>query len=107
MSAWIDGWRDKDCSVFICPMLPELSPKFPHTRAQLTAIARQCRPLGTYEPDEDLKLVSSALLQSVVSLLVDENEDDLRALLRNSFAIDEDMVGASCLARCLCSTPAA
>lgn len=75
--------------------LPELSPKFPHTRAQLTAIARQYRPLGTYEPDEDLKLVSSTLLHSVVSLLVDENEDDLRTLLRNSFTIDDDMVGTS------------
>lgn len=96
--------------LFICAMhaaLPEPSPKFPHTRAQLAAIARQYRPLDNYEPDEDLKLVPSALLQSAVSLLVDENEDGLRTLLRGSFAIDDDMVGVSYLARCLCSSSAA
>jgi hypothetical protein len=79
--------------------MPEPSPKFPHTRAQLAAIARQYKPLDNYDPDEDAKLVSSALLQSVVSLVVDENEDDLRALLKSSFIIDDDMVGLSCLAR--------
>ncbi|KAF5361727.1 hypothetical protein D9756_002570 [Leucocoprinus leucothites] len=69
--------------------------KFPHTRAQLSAIARQCKPGEPYEtePDaDDLNRVPSSLVNKVVSLLVDEKEDDLKALLKETYDLDDDTV---------------
>ncbi|KXN81524.1 Zinc finger CCCH domain-containing protein 6 [Leucoagaricus sp. SymC.cos] len=68
--------------------------KFPHTRAQLSAVARQHKQ-GEYpgEPDaEDLSRVPSTLVNKVVSLLVDENEDELKALLKEQFDLDDETV---------------
>lgn len=73
--------------------------RFPHIRAQLTAIARQYRPLDTYddEIDDDSNRLSSALVARVVSLLDGEREEDLKNLLRDTFgpAIDDEEVGYS------------
>lgn len=71
-------------------------PRFPHTRAQLTAIARQYRPLDNYEDDHEdgSNRITSALVARVASLLDAEREEDLKNLLRDSFgpAIDDDEV---------------
>lgn len=79
-------------------------PRFPHTRAQLTSIARQYRPLDTYdeEVDDDSNRVSSALVARVASLLDAEREEDLKNLLRDTFgpAIDDDEVSRQFLPPC-------
>lgn len=70
-------------------------PKFPHTRAQLSAIARQHKPLDNYDSDadgEDFSRVSSSLVNKVVLLLVDEQEDELKTLLKETYAIDDETV---------------
>jgi hypothetical protein len=71
-------------------------PRFPHTRAQLTAIARQYRPLDNYDDDNDggSSGISSALVARVASLLDAEREEDIKNLLRDSFgpSIDDDEV---------------
>ena len=60
------------------------------------AIARQYRPLETYDDDEnnDSSLVTSALVARVASFLDSEREDDLKTLLKDTFGpnIDEDEV---------------
>ncbi|KAL1676681.1 hypothetical protein EV122DRAFT_215920 [Schizophyllum commune] len=72
----------------------EPQPKFPHTRAQLAAIARQQR---TNETDSDAegddfsgRGVPSHLVNKVVNLLVDEREDDLKALLKQTYGTDDE-----------------
>lgn len=69
--------------------------KFPHTRAQLSAIARHHKPTDHHdaEPDaDDLNRVPSSLVNKVVSLLVDENEDELKALLKETYDLDNESV---------------
>ena len=70
--------------------------KFPHTRAQLSAIARQFKPQDIYdtEPEPGYDRVSQSFLNQVVSLLVDENEDELKIILKTTFAMDDDNVSA-------------
>lgn len=72
--------------------------RFPHTRAQLTAIARQYRPLDNYddENDDDPSRVTSTLVVRVASLLDAEREEDLKSLLKETFGpgLDEDEVRA-------------
>ena len=58
--------------------------KFPHTRAQLAAIVRQCNP-----SDE----VSSSFVARVVSLLDEEHEDELKTLLKATYGMDDETVG--------------
>lgn len=71
-------------------------PRFPHTRAQLSAIARQYRPAdSTYDEDYDgdeASTVTSALVARVASLLDSEHEDELKGLLKVTFgsSIDDD-----------------
>lgn len=77
--------------------------RFPHTRAQLSAIIRQHRsPLEGYDADDsdDPNRVSTALVNRVASLLADEQEDVLKGLLKSECGVDDDMVCASptCLA---------
>ncbi|EAU90148.1 hypothetical protein CC1G_05686 [Coprinopsis cinerea okayama7 len=62
--------------------------KFPHTRAQLAAIARQYKPADTYDGNievEEANRVPSSLVTKVVSFLVDEKEDELKAALKEAF----------------------
>ncbi len=70
--------------------------RFPHTRAQLTAIARQHRPLDNYDDDNDdeSNRITSTLVARVASLLDSEREDELKVLLKDSFgpSIDDDEV---------------
>lgn len=76
------------------PSLPHQEPpvaKFPHTRAQLAALARQFKPLDNYESDGDDR-VPPRLLNQVISLLIDEREDELKTLLKAAFSVDEDSV---------------
>ncbi|KAJ3568150.1 hypothetical protein NP233_g5909 [Leucocoprinus birnbaumii] len=71
------------------------SVKFPHTRAQLSAIARQYKPGDAYETEadvDDLNRVPSSLVNKVVSLLVDEKEDELKALLKETYGLDDETV---------------
>ncbi|RDB15838.1 Zinc finger CCCH domain-containing protein 6 [Hypsizygus marmoreus] len=68
-------------------------PKFPHTRAQLSAIARQHKPLDHYDSDfdgDEFNRVSSSFVNKVVALLVDENEDELKTLLKSTYDMDDD-----------------
>lgn len=68
--------------------------KFPHTRAQLASIARQHRSDG-YDTDaegDDLGRVDSSFVTRVVSLLDQEREDELKALLQQTYDADEETV---------------
>ncbi|KAJ7281863.1 hypothetical protein C8J57DRAFT_1433618 [Mycena rebaudengoi] len=68
---------------------------FPHTRAQLSAIARQYRPQDGPDPDtdfDDTSRVSSAFVERVVQLLVDEQEDELKMVLKHTYGLDDDTV---------------
>lgn len=69
--------------------------KFPHTRAQLSAIARQHRPLDSYDNDgetEDHTRLNSSYVTKVVGLLDEEREDELKALLKETYNVDDDTV---------------
>ncbi|KAF8074760.1 hypothetical protein FPV67DRAFT_1407991 [Lyophyllum atratum] len=70
-----------------------LMPKFPHTRAQLSAIARQHKPLDNYDSDADsdeFNRVPSSLVNRVAALLADEQEDELKALLKGTYGMDDE-----------------
>lgn len=74
---------------------PSLLPKFPHTRAQLSAIARQHKPLDNYDSDvegDDFNRVSPSLVRKVVALLDDEHEDELKVLLKKTYGMDDETV---------------
>ncbi|KAF8449124.1 hypothetical protein L210DRAFT_977922 [Boletus edulis BED1] len=67
--------------------------RFPHTRAQLSAIIRQHRPpLEGYDADDgdDTNRVSTTLVSRVASLLADEQEDNLKELLKSECGVDDD-----------------
>ncbi|KAI0924017.1 hypothetical protein AcV5_009387 [Taiwanofungus camphoratus] len=72
----------------------DTAPKFPHTRAQLSAIARHYKPSDFYEgdPDGEDPRISSALVARVAGLLDNEHEDELKSLLKNTFgqSIEEE-----------------
>lgn len=71
------------------------STHFPHTRAQLSAIARLYKPAdsGDNDAEADDSRVSFSLVAKVASLLDHEHEEELKTLLKASFAgIDDDMV---------------
>ncbi|KAH9072184.1 hypothetical protein EDB83DRAFT_2361696 [Lactarius deliciosus] len=76
--------------------LPISAPtRFPHTRAQLSAISRLYKPADSCDNDTepDDSRVSSALVAKVASLLDHEHEEELKALLKASFSgIDDDML---------------
>lgn len=65
--------------------------KFPHTRAQLAAIARQFK-LDDTESELDDNRLPQSLVNQIVSLLVDEKEDELKVLLKTTFTMDDDSV---------------
>lgn len=66
--------------------------KFPHTRAQLSAIARQFKPDDSESEPDDYNRVPQSFINQIVSLLVDEKEDELKILLKTTFAMDDDSV---------------
>jgi|SRR6266850_8591681 len=73
------------------------STRFPHTRAQLSAIARLYKPAdgGDNDADTDDSRVNSSLVAKIASLLDHEHEDELKELLKANFTgIDNDMVGS-------------
>jgi hypothetical protein len=77
-----------------CDSSPSI-PKFPHTRAQLSLIARQHKPLDSADGDVDsdeFSRVSPALVSRVVSLLVEEQEDELKAVLKETYGMEDDTV---------------
>ena len=67
--------------------------KFPHTRALLAALTRQHKPS---EDIQDLSRVPHALVSKVVSLLVEEREDDLKVLLKDTYDMDDEAVSTAC-----------
>jgi hypothetical protein len=71
--------------------LPTSAPtRFPHTRAQLSAISRLYKPADSCDNDTE---PGSALVAKVASLLDHEHEEELKAILKASFSgIDDDMV---------------
>lgn len=69
--------------------------KFPHTRAQLSAIARQYKSLDNYDSDaeaDEYNRVPQSIVNEVVSLLVDEREDELKTLLKAHYVMDDESV---------------
>lgn len=71
--------------------------RFPHTRAQLSAVMRHHRfPLEGYDADDgdDPNRVNTALVNKVASLLADEQEDVLKDVLKSECGVDDDMVSA-------------
>ena len=80
----VNRTKGADCASeepILCPLSgvpPPAPPRFPHTRAQLTSIARQYRPLDNYddELDDGTNRITSAFVARVASLLEDEREDD-------------------------------
>ncbi|KAF8627680.1 hypothetical protein AX15_004299 [Amanita polypyramis BW_CC] len=84
-----EEWAEEAVVTIVFPMDDA---KFPHTRAQLVAIARQYRSIDHVHAPDDARLVPTSLLHKVVSLLIDENGDGLQDLLRDAFAVDDDML---------------
>ncbi|KAJ7180464.1 hypothetical protein C8R46DRAFT_940225 [Mycena filopes] len=72
---------------------------YPHTRAQLVAIARQYKPLPTdaYDPDPDDPRVPHDLVEQVVALLRNEEEDELKEVLKAAYGVDDETVEHSVL----------
>ncbi|KAL0060888.1 hypothetical protein AAF712_012352 [Marasmius tenuissimus] len=76
--------------------------KFPHTRAQLASFARQQKSSNDShdsdaDPIEDLNGVSSTLANKVIALLVDEREEELKKLLKETYSFDDQQVEQSVL----------
>ncbi|KAH7890675.1 hypothetical protein F5I97DRAFT_1837554 [Phlebopus sp. FC_14] len=69
--------------------------RFPHTRAQLSAIVRQYKGSAEgYDGDDgdDSSRISTSLVIKVATLLADEQEDELKALLKTTCGVDDDML---------------
>ncbi|KAH9888916.1 hypothetical protein C8Q73DRAFT_708658 [Cubamyces lactineus] len=61
------------------------APRFPHTRAQLAAIARTYKPDAYGDAENDVSGISSSFVTRVVGLLDSEREDELKSLLKQTF----------------------
>jgi hypothetical protein len=72
---------------------PPSASKFPHTRAQLSAIVRQHNP--QLDHSDDYARISSSFVTKVVGLLDEENEDELKSLLKTTYGMDDETVSAS------------
>lgn len=86
------------------------SNKYPHTRAQLSYFARQYKPAyassghdshdngdmdNLHSNEAELKQgVSQALVNEVVSLLGEEKDEELKALLKENYGMDDESVVA-------------
>jgi len=68
----------------------------PHLRAQLGSIHRQCKPLENSETETDvddaINRVSPSFVHRVVGLLENEHEEELKALLQETYGMDNDRV---------------
>jgi hypothetical protein len=68
----------------------------PHLRAQLGSIHRQFKPMENHEVeahvDDALNRISSSFVQRVVRLLENEHEDELKELLQETYAMDDETV---------------
>lgn len=84
----------------------DLAPRFPHTRAQLSSIARQHKPLDTRfdsrvdscDSDvegDDAPRVSNSFVNKVVALLDHEHAEELKDLLKETYPMDEESVSTS------------
>ncbi|KIY52861.1 hypothetical protein FISHEDRAFT_63549 [Fistulina hepatica ATCC 64428] len=74
--------------------------KFPHTRAQLAAIARQHKPLEYQDNEvdgEDYGRITASFVNKVVALLVEDHEDELKDLLKETFGMDDVAVEQNAL----------
>ncbi|EIW79169.1 hypothetical protein CONPUDRAFT_107295 [Coniophora puteana RWD-64-598 SS2] len=69
-------------------------PKFPHTRAQLAAIARQHKnSFDSYDGDhekEDTGHISSSFVSRIATMLANEQEDELKQLLKATYNADDE-----------------
>ncbi|KIY69226.1 hypothetical protein CYLTODRAFT_420941 [Cylindrobasidium torrendii FP15055 ss-10] len=75
-------------------------PKYPHTRAQLSSLARQYRQPDNVDSDieqDDIPRVPTSFVKRVVAMLVDEREDELKMLLQSAFGLDHDTAEQSVL----------
>ncbi|KAH0582667.1 hypothetical protein H2248_010587 [Termitomyces sp. 'cryptogamus'] len=71
--------------------------KYPHTRAQLSAMGRQHKALDeTCGDGDEVSRVSSSLVDRVVGLLVGEEEEELKTLLQRTYGLDEAAVSGPC-----------
>lgn len=70
----------------------EPAQRFPHIRAQLSAIYQQHKgPLeGCEDNDDELTRITTSLVTKVAALLGDEREDELKELLKTSLGVDDD-----------------
>ncbi|TFY72321.1 hypothetical protein EVG20_g693 [Dentipellis fragilis] len=72
---------------------PSLAPpRFPHTRAQLSSIARQYKP-DTYDSDfegDDFTRINPGFVARIVSLLDQEREEELKSLLKDKYGDIDD-----------------
>lgn len=68
-----------------------LSHKYPHTRSALLGIIREYRPNADASENGD---EADGLLQQVVGLLRDENEDELKSLMKGNLDIGDDAVSS-------------
>ncbi|KAI6100659.1 hypothetical protein EDD16DRAFT_1654684 [Pisolithus croceorrhizus] len=75
------------------PSLALAAQKFPHTRAQLSAIYRQHKGglLDDYETNDgdESSRISTSVVTKVVTLLGDEQEDKLKEFLQTNFGVDD------------------
>jgi hypothetical protein len=70
-------------------------PRFPHTRAQLSALARQYKPPETYDSDaegDDFGRVSSFFVAQIVGLIEEDREDELKSLLKETYTMEDETV---------------
>ncbi|EMD39041.1 hypothetical protein CERSUDRAFT_81811 [Gelatoporia subvermispora B] len=67
--------------------------KFPHTRSQLVVIARHYKPNDVYDSDIDSDesgRITSSFVSQVANLLDSEQEEELKALLKENFGDIEE-----------------
>jgi hypothetical protein len=70
-------------------------PRYPHVRAALNALARQHKPRDAADDDEATSpRVGAETHSAVVALLEDEDDEQLQAVLRETFGVpNHEVVG--------------
>lgn len=74
------------------PPLDTPTPRFPHVRAALSVIAKRYKPteLDDDVNGDDTNRVSPTLVSRVVTLLEEEDEDQLQELLKETYSVHDD-----------------